>query len=159
MKKRSIMVGMMVLAGCFLVTGMAFSETVVIETVKGKGPIIIPKDDVKMAAIDWIGGEKPENKCEGWTYGTFYTTADNSLKVNNIVIEPNGKIGTHEGGSVYVCVVVEGEGVLTMVDTNNKVTSKFNWKPGDVIVFRPPGLHRWDNGDKRTVMIGIETVP
>ena len=89
----------------------------------------------------------------------FYTTADNALKINNIVIEPNGKIGTHEGGTVYACVVVEGKGVLTMVDTKNKESAKFNGKPGDVIVFGPNTMHRSDNGDKRTVMIGIETVP
>ena len=55
--------------------------------------------------------------------------------------------------------MVEGNGVLTMVDTKNKESAKFNWKPGDVIVFKPKTMHRWDNGDKRTVMVGIETVP
>ena len=159
MKKNFNVIGFVVLASCFLFTGMAFSETVVIENTKGKVPIIIQKDDVAMAPIDVIGGDKPENKCQGWTYGTFFTTADKALKINNIVMEPNGKIGTHEGGSVYVCVVVEGKGVLTMLDTNNKSSAKFNWKPGDIIVFRPDTLHRWDNGDKRTVMIGVETVP
>lgn len=46
-----------------------------------------------------------------------------------------------------------------MVDTKNKESAEFNWKPGDVIVFRTNMMHRWDNGDKCTVMIGIETVP
>lgn len=158
MKKGMILLGVVLLGFCFIGAGTAFCETVVIENAAGKVPIIIKKDDVSMVPIAKFG-DKPEQKCEGWTYGTFYTTADNGLKINNIVIEPNGKIGTHEGGTVYACFVVEGEGVLTMVDKSNKVSAKFNWKPGDVIVFRPHTMHRWDNGDKRTVMIGIETVP
>jgi quercetin dioxygenase-like cupin family protein len=158
MKKGIITLGIVLLASCFLATSMAFAETIVVENAAGKVPIIIKKDAVSMAAIDKVG-DKPENKCVGWTYGAFYTTADNGLKINNIVIEPNGKIGTHEGGTVYICYVVEGKGVLTMVDTNNKESAKFNWKPGDVIVFRPNTMHRWDNGDKRTVTVGVETVP
>lgn len=159
MKKSFILTGIIVMASCFLLAGIGFCETVVIENTKGDVPIIIKKDDITMVPVPMVGGEKPENKCEGWTYGTYYTTTDNALRVNNIVIEPNGKIGTHKGPNpYYVCFVVEGEGVLTMVGAGNKPVATFNWKPGDVIVFRPNTLHRWDNGNKRTVMIGIESV-
>ncbi len=158
MKKRIITLSIVLLAGCFLTAGMAFGQTIVIENAKDKAPIIIEKAAVSMVSIPAVG-DKPYQKCEGWTYGMFYETADKKLKINNIVIEPNGTIGTHEGGSVYACYVVEGKGVLSNFDANNKVTSKFNWKPGDVLVFRPNTMHRWDNGDKRTVMVGIETIP
>lgn len=160
MNKYFTAAGIIVLTICFFFAGQGFSETIVIEDTKGDVPIIIKKDDISMVPVDQVGGEKPENKCVGWTYGTYYTTADNALRVNKIVIEPNGKIGTHDGPhSYYICLVVEGEGVLTLVDANNKPCGTFNWKPDDVIVFRANTLHRWDNGDKQTVMIGVEKVP
>jgi quercetin dioxygenase-like cupin family protein len=157
MKNRSMWTGFTVLVSCFLMWGTGLCETVVIENSKGKVPVITKKENIAMVSIPSVG-DKPESLCEGWTYGTYQTTTEKAVKVNQIVIEPNGKIGTHKGPNSYVCVVTEGEGVLTVMHSSNKHSSTFKYKPGDVIVFKPNIVHRIDNGNQRTVMIGIETM-
>ncbi len=157
MRKNLFFVAVFVALCSFVLAGVAFSEVVVIKNKEGKVPFVEKKEDVKMEKIDMVGGEKPENKCEGWTYGTYVAFANGKIQIHKIAMEPKGRIGTHQGGD-YVCYVVEGEGDLVLVGPDNKDVGKFHYKPGDVIVFEPDTLHYWSNGDKATVMIGVEPV-
>ena len=83
------MVSIIVPANRFPMSGAALSETIAIENSKGKVPIVIKADDVVMAEVPEIDEDKPEKVGGGRTYGAFYTKADQSLKVNSIVLQSN----------------------------------------------------------------------
>lgn len=157
MRKNLFFLTILVTLCTFVFVGNAFSDVVVIKNKEGKVPFVEKKEDIKMNKIGMVGGDKPENKSEGWTYGTYTEFANGKIKINKIALEPRGKIGTHQGGD-YVCYVVEGEGDLILVGPDKTDVGKFHYKPGDVMVFEPDTLHYWVNGDKATVMIGVQPV-
>ena len=162
MKKIFMLIGVLTLASVLMGIGSVYGKTVVIENGKDNIPMIIEKNDITLFNVPKIG----EKECKGFKTGTFYITSGNSIsgvKIHKMEIEPNGLIATHEGPTVgeYVCYVISGEGALVLLNKEGKTVATYNWKPGDVIVFRPNiakpvTLHYWQNGPAKTEMIGIQ---
>jgi len=161
-KKIFKLVGVLALASIFVGFGDSYGKTIVVENGKDNVPMLTEKNDMSLAEIPKIG----ENKCKGFSIGTFYVTGGNSIsgvKIHKLEIKPDGLIATHEGPAAgeYICYVIAGEGELGLVDKNGNTVATYHWKPGDVIIFRPNiakpnSLHFWKNGPAKTEMIGIE---
>jgi quercetin dioxygenase-like cupin family protein len=162
MKKFFILIGVLTLASVLMGVGSVYAKTVVIENGKDNIPMIIEKNNITLFNVPKIG----EKECKGFKTGTFYTTSGNSIsgvKIHKMEIEPNGYIAAHEGPAAgeYICYVISGEGELVLLNKEGKTVATYNWKPGDVIVFRPNiakpiTLHYWQNGPAKTEMLGIQ---
>ena len=103
--------------------------------------------------------ELMERACTGFSLALMYEFDDGKIKVYRGEIEPNGYISLHYGPTTWACCMVEGEGEFQNADYDLNLKSSINWKPGDVIVCKPNGMHAWKNGPKKTVFIGVEQAP
>ena len=161
MKKIFMLVGILTLVSIFIGSGVSYGKTIVVENGKDNVPMFFEKNDINLVTVSKIG----DKECKGFKSGTFYATSGNSIsavKIHKLEIEPNGMIATHEGPGVgeYICYVISGEGEMGLVNKAGETVATFNWKPGDVIIFRPNlakpnSLHYWKNGSGKTEMIGI----
>jgi len=162
MKKNVMLVGILFLVTFLIGFGVSYGKTIVVENGKDNVPMFIEKNDITLVDVPKLG----DKECKGFKSGTFYVTSGNSIsavKIHKLEIEPDGLIALHEGPAVgeYICYVISGEGELGLVSKDGKTVATYNYKPGDVIIFRPNiakpnSLHYWKNGPKKTEMIGIQ---
>lgn len=150
--------GLVILVGLVLLAGFAFGDTWVLENTKGKVPVALLKDPIQMGVSENVGN-LPDQKNIGFNYGTYMDIeAASPVKINKIEVKPNGYIGVHEGGNIYVCLVTQGSGVCGLYDNNRKKVGEIKFKAGDVIVTKPYTLHDWKIGPEGVTMIGVEQV-
>ena len=162
MKKTLMLAGVLSLVTVLIGFGVSYGKTIVVENGKDNVPMFIEKNDITLVDVPKIG----DKECKGFRSGTFYVTSGNSIsavKIHKLEIEPEGLIGLHEGPAAgeYICYVISGEGELVLVSKDGKTVATYNFKPGDVIIFRPNiakpnSLHYWKNGLKKTEMLGIQ---
>jgi quercetin dioxygenase-like cupin family protein len=161
-KKYFVLFGFLISVGVLIGFSEVFAKTVVIENGKDNLPMIIEKNDINMVTVPKIG----DKECKGFKAGTYYITSGNSaagVKIHKLELEPNGYIAVHEGPSVgeYVSYIITGEGELGLLNKEGKTVATYQWKAGDVIIFRPNimkpiTLHYWKNGPAKTEVIGVQ---
>lgn len=137
-----------VIAWC---TATAQAGVVLIENQSGKTPVVTHQTGVTLDLVKEIDG-KPNDR---FFYGML-GKIDSAVNVRYGRVEPYGKIALHEGNSNYVLYVTKGTGVLVNVDTNGKESSRFEFRAGDVITFKPYTMHHWEAGPEGYEFLGVE---
>lgn len=138
-----------------LAAAPALADVYVVEDAAGDMPIVIVKDDPELGNVPDIGG-KPNS---GFSYATRYVTAGTGLRVHRGHVEAGGYIAEHDGPNVYVLYVVNGTGALVNTGPDGAESSRIEYKPDDIIVFREGTMHYWENGDEAFDFVGFEQIP
>ena len=139
----------------FVAAAPVWADVYVVEDAAGDMPIVIEKDDPELSAVPDIGG-KPNT---GFSYATRYITAGTGLRVHRGHVEAGGYIAEHDGPNVYVLYVVNGTGALVNTGPDGAESSRIEYKPDDIIVFREGTMHYWENGDEAFDFVGFEQIP
>lgn len=134
-----------------LLAAPALADVYVIEDAAGDMPIVIVKDDPALVDL----GEPHR----GFSYATRYVTAGTGLRVHRGRVEAGGFIAEHDGPNVYVLYVVNGTGTLVNTGPDSVESSRIEYKPDDIIVFRENTMHYWENGDAPFDFVGFEQLP
>jgi quercetin dioxygenase-like cupin family protein len=124
----------------------------VIENFEGKKPMVLKKGVGEMVNVP----ELAKQPCEGCAYGLLHNSVGTNLHFYRWTIAPKGKVPKHDGSSNYFCYIEKGSGVVGNVDENGVTVSKINFKPGDLMVFRPFTMHYWENGEEKTECMCVE---
>lgn len=104
-----------------------------------------------LTAIPEIAGKANE----GFSYGQLWSGME-GYKVFEGRVAPGGKIVSHEGPDTYIAYIVSGHATMGNDAPDGSMASKFDFGPGDVIVFGPGTMHHWVNGDEELVFIGFQ---
>lgn len=131
--------------------GSASARVVLIENDGAKAPMVTPQPDIPLGLVKDIGG-RPNNHFYYASIGQI----DSAVNVRFGRVGPGGKIALHEGESNYILYVTKGRGSLLNVDTKGKESSRFEFKAGDVIIFRPYTMHHWEAGAGGWEFVGVE---
>lgn len=107
----------------------------------GKTPVVAPQTGVTPEPVKDMGGKSNDSFC----YGTLgYIGSAVTVQLGHL--DRYEKIATHEGESKHILHAVRGNGVLVNVDAQDRESSRFDFRTGDAIVFKPCTLHRREGG-------------
>ncbi|WP_136443717.1 AraC family ligand binding domain-containing protein [Pacificoceanicola onchidii] len=140
------------IAACGLwLAASAQARNVIIENGPDGHPVVISEANISMTEIPDIGG-LPNDRFFYGTIGEIPT----GVNVRFGRVEAYGRIAEHEGNSNYVLYVLKGTGSLVNTDGEGNEVSRFEFKPGDVITFRPYTMHYWEVGPEAWEFLGVE---
>jgi hypothetical protein len=154
MRKNQFLIGVLVLMGVFVFSGISYAKVVIIENSKGGVPIVIEKSDYTLPDIPALAGQP----CKGFRYGTMYKMEGLPILLNKAEVEPYGEIATHgvPDPNIYACYIIKGEGEMGLVDSKGNTVAKVHYTAGDVLIFRPNNLHYWKGGAQKTEILVIQ---
>ncbi|WP_165978893.1 cupin domain-containing protein [Antarcticimicrobium luteum] len=104
-----------------------------------------------MSDVPEIGGKANA----GFSYARLWSGME-GFEVFEGHIAPGGRIVSHDGPDTYIGCIVSGHGTMGNDAPDGTTVSRFDFGPGDVIVFGPGTMHHWVNGDEELVFIGVQ---
>lgn len=131
--------------------GPAPGRVVAIENRPGKTPVVTQRDGVALDLVEQLEGQPNR----GFHYGTL-GQIDSAVNLYLGRIEPYGTIARHEGQSNYILYVTGGSGTLINVDAQGQECSRFAFRAGDAIFFKPRTMHHWEGGPDGCSFVGVE---
>lgn len=142
------------LAAALLAPSLAGAEIFEVTDDANGVPQFTVTEAPELTAIPEIAG----NANEGFEYGQIWSGLDGYMVFEGRVA-PGGHIVSYEGPDTYIGYIISGQGTIGIDGPDGQLVSRFEFGPGDTIVFGPGTMHHWVNGDEELVFIGVQRLP